>query len=252
MRPDKNFFLYPNSARTLVIFLFFIPLILFSQQNTILENIDELIRETEKAYGPDDLLVNGILYLPDHPQADGNPYFRDEQWKNGRIVIRGRSFEHVKMIYNAELDRVIIQSGDSSQNTMTVLLNQDLIDEFSLDGHHFINLGLLSLADNRKGFAEEIYRSGLTFIVIHKKTFLREYSRSNQFGRYSKLQSVKYIQSGDQLVKLPTRKSFLSFFEPWHDQVIKYMRTNKIRYRKASERELYGLLKYCDELKNEK
>jgi hypothetical protein len=228
--------------------LILLPGIVFSQQNKPLITIDKVIDAAQKAYGPDDLLVNGSLYVPDHLKAEGNPYFQEEKWAHGKIVIMGKPFENIEFIYHVETDKVIIQSKDIMQNKMAVLLNRDFVDAFYIDEHDFINLDQLNLANDEKGFAELIYRSGLTFIIKHKKDFLKQYSQSNQFGSYSKLKSEKFIQSNDQLKKLPTRKSFLDYFKPSRSQIKKYIRTNKIRYKTASKQELSGLLKFCDEL----
>ena len=59
----------------------------------------------QKAYGPDDLLVYGSLYVPDHPKAEGNPYFQEENWTEGLIVIKGKSFRiDSKSPINPEVD----------------------------------------------------------------------------------------------------------------------------------------------------
>jgi len=235
----------------ILIILTFLPKFVFTQWEPNLSTSQQVLAVANQFYGLDDLLVNGTLYLPYHPRAEGNPYFQEEKWAHGKIVIIGKSFENIEFIYNIETDKVIIQSNDILQNKMAVILNRDFVDAFYIDEHDFINLDQLNLANSEKGFAELIYRSGLTFIVKHKKDFLKQYSQSNQFGSYSKLKSEKFIQSNGQLKKLPTRKSFLDYFKPSRSQIIKYIRTNNIRYKTASKQELSGLLKFCDELQED-
>ena len=234
------------------IILCFLPKFVFTQWKPNLSSSQQVLAVANQFYGPDDLLVNGSLYIQEHPRAEGNPYFQEEKWAHGKLVINGKSFENIEFIYNVETDKVIIQSNDIMKNKMAVILNRDFVDAFYIDEHDFINLDQLNLVNSEKGFAELIYKSELTFIVKHKKDFLKQYSQSNQFGSYSKLQSIKYIQSGDQLIKLPTRKSFLDYFDPYRNQIKKYLRTNNIRYKTASKNELSGLLKFCDELPEEK
>jgi len=118
--------------------------------------------------------------------------------------------------------------------------------------NEFINLQQLNFKNGEMDFAELIYRSGLTFVIKHKKDFISQYSQSNRYGSYSKLHSVKYIRSGDQLIKVQTCRSFMDFFDPYRKQIKKYLRANKINYRNASKNELFGLLKFCDELPEEK
>jgi hypothetical protein len=225
---------------------------IFPQTGKLLNSADELKKLAEHEYGPDDLLVNGSMYIPERLRAEGNPYYQDDNWFIGTIIIKGKSFQNVEFIYHVELDRVIIMSKDMKQNKIAVLLNNDFVDSFYWKEHYFINLNELNLTGRETGFAELIFKSGFTFIIRHKKVFLNDYSQSNQFGRYSKLQSIRYIQSGDQLVKVQTKKMFLEYFNPYQVQLKKYLRTNNIKYSDATKNELYGLLKYCDELSGKK
>ena len=236
----------------ILITLTFLPKFVFSQGKPNLSSTQRILDVAYQFYGPDDLLVNGSLYIQEHPRAEGNPYFQEEKWAHGKLVINGKSFENIEFIYNVETDKVIIQSNDIMKNKMAVILNRDFVDAFYIDEHDFINLDQLNLVNSEKGFAELIYKSGLTFIFKYKKDFLKQYSQSNQFGSFSKLKSEKYIQSDDELKKLPTRKLFLDYFKSNRSQIKKYLRTNNIRYKTASKNELSGLLKFCDELPEEK
>jgi hypothetical protein len=248
MRLKRDFAVVPICLVLFTGIFIFPSRFVFSQSDSLLNTVEAVLGVAQNAYGPDDLLVNGSLYIPGHPRAEESPYFRDERWTHGRIVIGGKTFDKTEFIYNAEIDRVIIQSRDRKQNKIAVLLNQDFVDAFYIDEHEFINLNQLSLAKSETGFAELIYRSGLNFVIRHKKEFLNQYSQSNPFGSYSKLQSMKCIQAGDKLLKLPTKRSFLDYFKPYRIQIKKYFRENNIRYRNASKNELQGLLKLCDEL----
>jgi len=248
MQFKKSFFTYVLTSGLVVGICVLFPGLIFAQQNIQLNNIGQVIEVTQKAYGPDDLLKNGRIFIPEHPGAAGNPYFQDYKRTVGRVVIRGKVFDQTEFIYNIELDRVIVQFKEKEQGSLAILLNQDFVDAFYIGEHHFINLNQLHLQNNETGYAELIYNSGITFIIRYKKTFLNQYSQSNRFGKYSKPMSVKYILSGSQLVKLTDRRSFLSNFEPFRNQILNYFRLKHIRYRSASTNELYQLLKFCDEL----
>lgn len=224
----------------------------FPQSAKLLNSVAEIKELIQQIYGPDDLLVNGTMYIPERPRAEANPYFQEENWIFGNITIGGKLFQHVEFIYHVELDRIIIMSKDMKQNDIAVILNNDFVDSFDWKEHHFVNLNQLKAFSRESGFAEMIYNSGFIFIIRYKKDFINDYSQSNPFGRYSKLQSFRYIHSGDQFVKLQTKKSFLEYFNPYRSQLKKYFRENRIKYTTASGNELYNLLKYCDELSGKK
>jgi len=214
--------------------------------------ITDILKKTNRVYGPDEMLENGRLYIPAHPKAKGYPYFLGTGWPAGNLIIKGDSFTNLKIKYNVNLEQLILRKEIENQEShIPILLNNNFIDSFDAEDHHFINLNAMPFNDELSGFAELIYQGQLIFLVKHTKEFIPRYSQSNPYGAYSKLLSIYYIYENDELTRLSTKRTFLNYFEPFRREVKKYMRQNSIIYKKATNTQLYELIKYCDEISHD-
>ncbi len=101
--------------------------------------VEELYKYSENLYGSDDILVNGRAYLPGHYNAKGNPYFISDSWIASTLFIDGRKYDNQKLLYNIEIEKVIMQTTINEKNKILLLLNTESIDSFYLGQHYFIN-----------------------------------------------------------------------------------------------------------------
>ena len=233
----------------LVLLFFGWPTYLIGQKNENQQLVSNILDKAQHAYGPNEIIENGRIYIPIHPRANGDPYFLDSDWINGMVVIKGDKFSNLNVKYNVNLEELILKKEKENQEShIPIVLNYNFIDSFELEGHHFINLSVMPFGDELAGFAELIYQGEIIFLIKHTKEFLNRYSQSNPYGAYSKLNSTYYIYETETLTRLGTKKSFLNYFEPIRKEIKKFMRQNRIKYKKASHIQLYELIKYCDEL----
>ena len=236
----------------LLVFVFSKVTLLGQNADDIQHQITDILEKANRVYGPDEMLENGRLYIPAHPKANGNPYFMGKGWLAGKLIITGDIFSNVKIKYNVNLELLILKKEIENQEShIPIILNNNFIDSFDTGDHHFINLNAMPFNDELSGFAELIYQGQLIFLVKHTKEFITRYSQSNPYGAYSKLYSIYYIYENDELTRLSTRRTFLNYFEPFRKEIKKYMRQHSITYKKATNAQLYELIKYCDEISHD-
>ena len=207
---------------------------------------EALFEYSEKLYGSDDVLVNGRAYLPDHYNARGNPYFVSDSWITSTIFIDGRAFDNQKLLYNIEIEKVILETTINENNKILLLLNTERIDSFCLDKRCFINADDLLLENKFPGFVEQVYFGNFKVLTRHQKYFVSDYSKITPNGFYSKIQSVHYILNNGQLEKLPTKKAVLNYFYTHRKEIKNFMRKNNIKYKKSNTDQLKKLFEFCD------
>jgi len=228
----------------------------FCKEKVVAQNADnkqqavtEILRKANQVYGPNEMLENGKVYIPDHPKAKEYPYYLESGWMDARLILKGDIFIDLHVKYNVCLELLILKKEvENQENHIPIVLNNNFIESFDIKDHHFINLNTMSFNAELSGFAELIYQDQLIFLVKHTKEFLPQFSQSNPYGAYSKLSSNYYIYKNDKLTRLNSKKAFLNYFEPFRKDIKKYMRQNNIKYKKASSTQLYNLIKYCDEV----
>ena len=237
-----------------IILLFFtLPLFLapssFAQKSddAVINTVKELHDYSAYFYGIDDLLVNGRKYIPAHGNAKGDPYFSGPDWVTGTLLIKEKTYKAVELKYNVDLDKIILRAEVIRGGLVYVLLNNDFVTSFIIGEHYFINSSQLLQQDN-SGYFELVFEGEHTLLIKHHKSFISEFSQNAPLGRFSDLNSTRYIYCAGMLYKMPYKKSFLMYFKPFRKEIKKYMKQKKVKYKKANNFELHQLLKYCNEI----
>ena len=209
----------------------------------------ELLLYTDQKYGTNDFLVNGWKYFPDHFNAKGNPYFNELSWTNGAITTTSiETFDKLELQYNIQMDEVVLKQTLKDGNTAFVMLNKDFIEAFSIGDHHFVKAQEIILGDELQGFVEIIYVGEIRFFTKHQKSFVRNFSADTPYGRISKQYSSNFLLRDGELSKVQTKKALINIFPEHKKQIRKFMKTHKIRFKKASASQLRLLIQFCDEL----
>lgn len=228
------------------------PILVGQNANTIQSQISDVLTNAKQVYGPDEMLENGRLYIPEHPKAKGNPYLTDTEWMNGNLIVKDDTYNNVLVKFNVCLEQLILKKAYEGQEShIPIVLNNNFIDSFNSDDRYFVSLYTMPFIKELTGFVELIYEGRIVFIIKHHKEFITRYSQSNPHGAYSKLNSVYYIYEDDKLTRLSTKRSFLNYFEYYRKEIKKFMRQEGIRFKKASSPQLFELIKYCDEVSSD-
>ena len=223
----------------------FLILTAFTPSKTFSQISQAIFEYSEKAYGTDNFLVNGWKYLPEHYNAEGNPYFSNLSWTEGILHSGEESFENIDMLYNTLMDELIIKTNLENGLPAFVMLNREFVKSFSINQHLFINTSTIPGTD-LEGYIELVYDSNtLKFLSKHKKSFVAEYSGSNPWGRISGQSSTHYIYAYGTLTKIPNKKALLNYFEAHKKQVRAFMKSKGIKFKKAKSPELKTLMEYC-------
>ncbi|MBI9033665.1 MAG: hypothetical protein JEZ03_04240 [Bacteroidales bacterium] len=204
----------------------------------------------EQKYGLDDMLINGEIYFPRHPMANGHAYMNHQNWQKGYIKIGPGLYDNLELKYDIETDQLILNSKTTNKGSIKIILNESLVDEFQLGSHHFINSRLLNITDAKSNYYELIYKGEFTFIKNHKIVFQNIYNNFNPYGKYSEPTASLYITENNQFSKISSKKAFLNYFKPHKKELRKFLRKNKIKYKKATNYQFIRLLKYCDSIYN--
>ncbi len=210
----------------------------------------QLLEETERQLGLDDLLVNGKNYRPEKIGANGNPNFEWNESNGARLFIKGQCFDRVDLTYDIASDQLVLNQPLNQDIVRQVLLHPEFIDSFYMGNLLFINPGKTLAGTGASGYFEQVACGKVLFLKKYKKTFIKIYDSSDK-GKYSPQTKTYYLMDEGKLISVNTRRAFLSFYKVYKRNVREFMRHNKIAYRKASNEELKKLMTYCHALSKE-
>ena len=230
--------------RTILIFIFSLQfsLLTFGQAN--LNSVEQLVGYTNELYGNDDILVSGKLYIHDNMRSEGHPYYLSNKFGSSIVYIGNKTFFNVLLRYNIEDDEFVLTAKLKTGTQVLVILNNSVDSVFYM-GRVFIPAQKLEIPGISKGYYERIVSKNFTFLTKHYKTYdLIHYGAK----KYSKLFRAYSISTNSKIVKVNTKKLFISYFSENKKEVQKYLRKNKIDYKTCSREQLTTLIKFCNEL----
>jgi len=233
----------------------FVPILLMmllfnaNIQSQTKQTLSDLREYSGEKYGTSDFLVNGWKCYPEHFNAKGSPNFQNLNWADGTLTTTGgETFKQLDLRYNIQMDEVVLKQILSNGIPAFVMLNKDFISSFTILSHTFIKAEDIAPKIQISGYVEVVYSGAYSFYLKHQKDFVGNYNANTPEGSFSKQITVKYILIDDQLVKVQKKKSLLALFPEHKKQIKKFMSTNKIGYKKATNTQLRMLVQYCDEL----
>lgn len=224
------------------IFLFCFSNVIFAQVNTNPPPIEQLKLFTEDIYGIDDVLANGKIYRQLHSGTNSHPFYNEDSWQVGSILINGKYFENVLLKYDLELDQVIIRNMLPSGTFTHILLSEKQVDEFTIGTHHFIKATKLSDDESMDGYVELVHKQEPYFFIKYKKT----YNPTSNKVFYEK-KPLCFLCVNGHLKRVSNRKAFIGFFSPYEKEIRQYFNIHNIDYNNATISELDGLVTFSQQ-----
>jgi len=190
-------------------------------------------------------IYHGSEYIRNDRQANGFPFFESDKLLSGSVSYQGIIYTSQNLQYDIVTDELIIPSY--TKNALIVLSPQK-VDSFSINTHLFILLE--SSASNQlpgDGYYEQLY-SGEPAVYVKRVKKLSSGTGSEE---------AKYIQYNNYFVRLKNvyypidgKSSLLEVLKDENDALRKYIRANKLNFKKDPESALVLSATYYSQLKH--
>jgi hypothetical protein len=199
-----------------------------------------------QSYGTDYNLVNGIRYLNLYPSAEGHPFFGEDRFYNGKLVINKKVYQDVEFKYDIYNQEIILQYHYFTGSTDDIILIKEFIDEFEMDGKLFRKY---TFPENIPRFYQVVSQgSNINCLYYWSKDLLKG-SSVQSFFKYSPEKKISYLVIDNKINPFRGRKSFVKIFPSKYQKEIRlYLRSNKIWLRDASDMTIQKLFIHCNKL----
>jgi hypothetical protein len=178
---------------------------------------------TEKidTLGNNSLLFNGTEYIKQFDQTKGTPFFPTEK-TNGAILYFGNWYQNLDLLYDIQDDVVITRDV---QGLLKMRLTREKLDEFMVDGHHFVKLKLTTGAGE---YYEQFYKGQRS---LHMQWTKKTDSDDPQNQKYI-LRKTLFVLDKGEIIPLD-RTSDLFIIDPKHQKELKkFFREQKLSFKK--------------------
>jgi len=212
--------------------------VIFISKNDFFE-----IREYyDRSYGSDYNLLNGRLY--DLPySASTHPFLDSDQFRPGNIRLNEDDYSGIPINYNIHDQQVVLQYISNSGFTRKLILNNELIESFQLDGKLFRKM---TFPETGTRFFQVVRSGELSCYLYWEKKLHRTSTSFDTPFNYSKQTRRVYIYKNGQLHLISNRSSFTSLFNQAHmKEIEQYLKREKIHFRSATVESLSNLIDFC-------
>ncbi len=200
----------------------------------------------DQSYGPDYELVNGIKYVYLFFNSSGHPFLGEDRFYTGYAVINGRQYPDLKIKYDICIQRIVLNHTFFSGEKEQIILNNEFIDAFELDGKLFRKY---SFPETGTKFLQVIESGDLCCLYFWKKKFNYSTTSIRNASSFSPPKKKTYLLLNGEIWPFNTKKSFLKLFpEGNQEQIDQFIRTNKIRLKEAPDNMMHQLINFCDKL----
>lgn len=201
----------------------------------------------DKVYGYDPLLYNGLAYyFYPPPQTQGTQYLFEIFDAAGSVTVRGVTYPNQALNYDIYNQQLVLKYKTAIGSDNLLQISFAWLESFNLHSKHF---EIITTADTIK----EIFQAIGTGPAKVLYSFARKLTVSNltesSVHYFAQIQRTMYVSYGGKRQKYKNNRSFVKTFpEEKHDQILKYIRKNKITVQKADDRRMNELINYCNTL----
>jgi hypothetical protein len=208
--------------------------------------VDNIKAITEKKLGLDDLLVNGIQYIPEYSKVAGSPEFEYIESSRAILYIKGQEFDGIRMAYDIVSDHALLirDFGNGLENRIT--LYPAHVDSFVIGNHLFINPSNIFSNFKRTGYFEKLSDGEVQFLKKYRKSYLKIYDNNNRGKFTPQIVSFFLLEKDGNLVAIKSKGAFLRYFSSNKKEIREYFKENKIDFRKSAVSDIRNLMNFCN------
>jgi hypothetical protein len=188
-------------------------------------------------------LYNGSEYLRQGHGVKGFPFFQSAGMLKGDVFYDGSLYHDVSMQYDLEEDNLVI--SDYSGNVF-IRLVKEKVQYFIIDGHRFVHLGA-GAGLPADGFYESLYNGKLNAYARRQKKTIQALNPADEGYR---LYNTWLVEKQGAFFTVAGEGSVLEILSDKKDLLKKYIRSDKLKFKKTPEIFLARVAGYYDQLNN--
>lgn len=226
-------------ARIFILSSLFFNLPILSAQNAVVDADD--------VYDSDPLLYNGKKYSYFVPlTTGGHQFLSGQQFESGSVTIRGVKYTDLFLNYDIYNQQLVLQYLNTLGARNQIVLSDAWLESFSLKEKKF---ELIRTPDSLKQIYQVIGSGQYRILYKWKKELVMDGFVGAINHTFTLPGREMNLLSDDQLYRYTNNKTFYSLFVPGRkEQIIEYIRNNRINVKKSDDSTINSLINYINTL----
>lgn len=223
----------------------FLLFMLFSIPIVKAQNADNFI---DPVYGSDPLLYNGKAYSFYLSSGTGGSQFLYKDFDiKGEATIRGVTYSNLSLNYDIFNQKLILKYETAIGTTSLIEISDAWLETFKIGERKF---EIISAEDTIKRIYQVLGDKDKKVLYYRSTEILLDNMKTTRSYYFSEVKKERFILSDNLILKYKSNRSFIRIFDPsMKDLIKKYMRTNGINVKNASDNTMNLLINYCSTLK---
>jgi hypothetical protein len=198
-------------------------------------------------YGLDPLLYNGRSYTYFLPSTTGgSQYLNDSQFENGSVTIRGITFHKLALNYDIFNQELILKYKTNLAGTSIIIISDAWLESFSLRDMDF---EVITSQDTLKRIYQVMGTGPNRILYFWKKDLELDNVQGSKKYTFTSAKKEMFLYRGGNILKYRNNKTFFSLFGSERSTIIKeYLKKNKIKVKKVTDKTMTKLISYCNSL----
>lgn len=187
-------------------------------------------------YGPDQILINGVLYYNRYARCKGHPYLMSNDFMDGELTLQGRNYPDLKLRYDISSQCVELSYLNMQGSRNWLFTATDHVEAFRLGEYLFANLDLDGLS--RKFY--QVIRNGFFTCYIHWEKRLLPIQNDLDFTNKFTAADADFLMEMDGKTYIfKSRKSLTQLFPAEiQKQIRRIFRRNHLKIKQATPEEM--------------
>lgn len=190
-------------------------------------------------------VYQGREFIPYNQNIKGSPFFMNTEPVNGTLEYNGIEYPNIFFTLDQVADKVVLKNFT---NEYLMIAPSEKIRRFNIGNHFFFRPETEQKFNglNDTGFYEILY-PGKTMVVAKKTKKVQYYPGEDlpyQFTSYSNY----FIYDQEIFREVGSQKELISFYKNKDSEIRKFLRNEKINFKKNREEVLVRSAKFYDQL----
>jgi hypothetical protein len=194
---------------------------------------------------PDPLLYNGTVYNYFSAKTEGHQFLEGETFFKGSVTIGDKTYKDLYLNYDIYNQEVLLRI-ELDRTSKIIALPKERVSEFTIGNRSFV-----VLHDQQWEYSIYEITGNMELAMLYRwNKNIKVSSKSEVYNYfYTSAKRNMFLLRPSGLTKIKGKRDFLNAFEDDEKAALKrYMRTNKIRFRKMEQSEMKALINYASTL----
>lgn len=205
-----------------------------------LEKLEEFANENE--------IINGEMW-GFQKKYEGHPFWNENSWYHGYVISKGEKYDDLAIRYDIHSNDIIIFSKIQDEARL-YRLNKQFLERFALFDpvlNDTVVFHCLALNQNDdKSIYQKVYDGRCKFYIQNQKS-INNIVNDKYTGEYV-FTPVLLAKIDKDFVEFLTKTEFLHLFGNLENEIKKFMRQKRIKFKRQSPENLRKVFQYYDSL----